>query len=216
MKTVNLALKKLRRLVTDAHAQLVQLETEYGAEKSRLNAVQAALFRQLREHFHKRDRLQLAVDFRQKFLDSFVRDDTDEVEQAEKEFEEAKLQLEKDYEKLAAADKTKRLNEEITEEPGDWPSRKILVKPGIDDQDDLAQLKQRHETLKEQIASANEALKLLRKSPDYKLSQLANKKPGFLKKFMAERAKELEIENSGLEKQAENLAMKIKKISGVP
>ncbi len=35
--------------------------------------MQAVLFRQLREHYQKRDRLRLIVDYRQKFLDSLVR-----------------------------------------------------------------------------------------------------------------------------------------------
>jgi DNA polymerase-3 subunit epsilon len=53
------------------------------------------------------------VEYRQKFLDSFIRDDTDEVEQAEKDFEQAKARLDEDYEELAAAaDKKKKLTAE--------------------------------------------------------------------------------------------------------
>jgi DNA polymerase-3 subunit epsilon len=53
------------------------------------------------------------VEYRQKFLDSFVRDSTDEVEQSERDFEQAKAQLDEDYEELAAAaEKKKQLTAE--------------------------------------------------------------------------------------------------------
>ena len=100
----------LLQLVAGARAQLAELEMDYTKEKSRVDAVQAVLFRHLREHYQKRDRLRLAVEYRQNFLDSFVRDSTDEVEQAERDFEQAKAQLDEDYEELsAAADKKKKL-----------------------------------------------------------------------------------------------------------
>jgi hypothetical protein len=212
MKTVDPALKRLRRLVADARTQLAELETDYAREKSRVAAMQAALLRILRGHYHKRDRLQLAVDFRQKFLDSFVRDDTDEAEQAENEFEQAMAQLDKDYEKLAALDKRKPLKEE----PGNGPLRKARVKPGLGDKDELAQLKHQRETLPEPITAVTEALKALRKSPDYKLCRRAQKQPGVLEKIAAERVKQLELENAELEKEADRLARAIKKLSDTP
>jgi DNA polymerase-3 subunit epsilon len=105
--------EQLRQLVAGARSQLAELEVEFAKEKSRVDAVQAALFRHLREHYQKRDRLRLTVHYRQKFLDSFVRNNTDEVEQAEWEFKQAKAQSEKDYEELsAAAEKKKKLSVE--------------------------------------------------------------------------------------------------------
>src|ERR1039457_3327219 len=86
-------LDQLRQLVAGARAQLAELETDYTREKSRVDAVQAVLFRHLREHYQKRDRLRLAVEYRQKFLDSFIRDSTEEVEQSERDFQQAKAQL---------------------------------------------------------------------------------------------------------------------------
>jgi hypothetical protein len=102
-------LEQLRQLVAGARAQLAQLETDYTREKSRVDVVQAVLFRRLREQCQKRDRLRLAVEYRQKFLDSFVRDSTDEAEQSERDLGQAKAQLDEDYEKMAvAADKKAR------------------------------------------------------------------------------------------------------------
>src|ERR1022692_3607495 len=106
-------LEQLRQLVAGARAQLAELETDYTREKSRIDAVQAVLFRRLREHYQKRDRLRLAVEYRQKFLDSFVRNSTDEVEQSERDLDQAKARLDEDYKELAAAaDKKKNLTAE--------------------------------------------------------------------------------------------------------
>jgi len=105
--------EQLRQLVADARAKLAELETDYTKEKSRVDAVQAVLFRHLREHYQKRDRLRLTVDYRKKFLDLLVRGDSAAAQQAEKNFEQAKTQTDEDYEELAAAaDKKKQLTAE--------------------------------------------------------------------------------------------------------
>ncbi len=54
---VNPELEELRQLVSGARARLAELEVDYAREKSRVDAMQAALFRRLREHYQKRDRL---------------------------------------------------------------------------------------------------------------------------------------------------------------
>lgn len=96
-------LEPLRQRVAEARSLLAAVEADCAREQSRITTATAALFRRLREHHQKRDRLRLAVDYRQKFLDSFVRDDPDEVEQAEQDLQQAKSQLDTEYEKLAAA-----------------------------------------------------------------------------------------------------------------
>ena len=258
--------EQLRQLVAGAREQLAELETDFTKEKSRVDAVQALLFRLLRAHYQKRDRLLLVVEYRQKFLDSFIRDDTDEVEQAEKDFEQAKAQLDEDYEELAAAaDNKKKLtaeqeaeltqlwkklvklyypdrfaNEpdkletyhkltaainlakdngdiellrEIAEDPAGFLWRQGWATLDFGDQEELAQLKRLHEALQKEIAEVIESLKQLRGSPDYELCRLAERKPGMLDELAAERAKQLELENAELEKRAEELAIKIKKVS---
>jgi len=106
-------LEKLRQLVAGARAQLAKLETDYTKEKSRVDMVQAVLFRLLREHYQKRDRLWLTVDYRRKFLAALTRGNSDEAEQAEQSFEQAKTESDRDYEELsAAADKKKHLTAE--------------------------------------------------------------------------------------------------------
>jgi curved DNA-binding protein CbpA len=106
-------LERMRQLVAGARAQLGDLETDYTKEKSRVDVVQAALFRLLREHYQKRDRLRLTVEYRRKFLDSLTRGNAKEARQAEQNFEQAKTQSDKDYEELsAAADKKQQLTAE--------------------------------------------------------------------------------------------------------
>ena len=62
---------------------------DYTKEKSRVDATQAILFRQLREHYQKRDRLRLIVDYRKKYLDSLVRGGDEEAKQTEANYEQA-------------------------------------------------------------------------------------------------------------------------------
>ncbi len=106
-------LEQLRQLVAGARAQLAELETDYTKEKSRVDAVQAGLFRRLREHYQKRDRLRLTVDYRRKFLDSLTRGNRQEGMKAAEDYEQAQTQSDQDYEELAAAaDKKKQLTAE--------------------------------------------------------------------------------------------------------
>jgi DNA polymerase-3 subunit epsilon len=100
---VNPELEELRQLVSGARARLAELEVEYAREKSRVDAMQAALFRRLREHYQKRDRLRLILDYRKKYLDSLVRGGEEEAKQAEENYEQAKAQTDRDYEETAAA-----------------------------------------------------------------------------------------------------------------
>jgi DNA polymerase-3 subunit epsilon len=100
---VNPELKQLRQLVAGARARLAELEASFTKEKSRVDVMQAVLFRQLREHYQQRDRLRLIVDYRRKFLDSLVRGGEEEAKQAEAHYEQAKAQTDKDYEETAAA-----------------------------------------------------------------------------------------------------------------
>jgi len=89
--------------VAGARARLAELESGYTREKSRVDAMQAILFRRLREYYQKRDRLRLIVDYRKKYLDSLVRGGDEEAKQAETHYERAKTQADKDYEEASAA-----------------------------------------------------------------------------------------------------------------
>ena len=100
---INPELVQLRHLLAVARARLAELEASFTKEKSRVDVMQAVLFRQLREFYQKRDRLRLIVDYRRKFLDSLVRGGEEEGKKAETNYEHAKAQTDKDYEETAAA-----------------------------------------------------------------------------------------------------------------
>lgn len=100
---VNPEVEKLRQLVAGARARLAELEVSYTREKSRVDAVQAILFRHLRDYYQKRDQLRLVVDYRKKYLDSLIRGGDEEAQQAEQNYERARTQTDKDYEETAAA-----------------------------------------------------------------------------------------------------------------
>ena len=263
----NPELERLRQLVAGARSRLAELEVEYTKEKSRVDVVQAALFRLLRRYYQKRDRLRLIVSYRRKFLDAFVRGNSDETKQARKDFEQAKTQTEKDYEELsAAADKRKQLtaegeaeltrlwkklvklyhpdrfaNEpdkletyhkltaainqakesgdiellrEIAEDPHGFILRKGWANLDFSDKEELTQLRRLHETLQVEIQAVVKSLRQLRESPDYELCQLSEQKPGLLNELAGERARKLEMESEEFEKQADQLAKEIEKLSG--
>ncbi len=100
---LNPELEQLRQLVAGARARLAELEVEYAKNKSRVDAMQASLFRRLREYYQKRDQLRLVVDYRKKFLESLVRGGEEEAKQSEENFARAKSQTDRDYEESAAA-----------------------------------------------------------------------------------------------------------------
>ncbi|MBM3740798.1 MAG: exonuclease [Acidobacteria bacterium] len=124
---VNPELEELRQLVASARSRLAELEVGYAKEKSRVDATQAVLFRLLRDHYQKRDRLRLIVDYRKKFLNSLVRGGEEEAQQAETHYHQARAQSDKDYEETAAsvAEKNQLTAEEEAELTRLW---KKLVK----------------------------------------------------------------------------------------
>ncbi len=104
----NPELELLRQLVAAARTRLAELEAGFTKEKSRVDVMQASLFRLLREHYQRRDRLRLIVEYRQRFLDSLVRGGEAEAKQTEEQFEQAKAQTDRDYEETAKAVADKR------------------------------------------------------------------------------------------------------------
>ena len=57
----------------------------------------------MREHYQKRDRLRLVLDYRKKYLDLLLRGGEEEAKQAEADYERARTQADQDYEETAAA-----------------------------------------------------------------------------------------------------------------
>ena len=124
---VNPELEQMRQLVAESRARLAELESTYTSEKSRVDSIQAVLFQRLREHYQKRDRLRLVLDYRKRYLDTLIRGGEEEAKQAEENYERAKTQADKDYEETATAvaDKKQLTAEEEVEVSRLW---KKLVK----------------------------------------------------------------------------------------
>jgi DNA polymerase-3 subunit epsilon len=114
---LNPELETLRQLVSGARTRLAKLEVDYARDKSRVKALQAALFQRLREYYQKRDRLRLILDYRKKYLDSLMHDGEEDAKQAEVNYEKAKAQTDKDYDETAAtvAEKQKLTAEDEAE-----------------------------------------------------------------------------------------------------
>src|SRR6266550_1257040 len=151
---INPELEQLRLLVGAARVRLAELEADFTKEKSRVDVMQAVLFRQLREFYQKRDRLRLIVDYRRKFLDSLVRGGEEEAKQAETHYEQAKAQTDKEYEETAAAvaDKKQLSAEEEAELSRLWKKLVKLYHP-----DRFANQPDRLETYHKLTAAINRA-----------------------------------------------------------
>ena len=100
--------ERLATLIAAARARLAELEATYTVEKSKSDAVQAALFKKMAEHYQKRDALRLVVIYRKKFLDSLLGGGEKKAEQAGEEFRQAKAQSEREYGATAAAMENRR------------------------------------------------------------------------------------------------------------
>jgi DNA polymerase-3 subunit epsilon len=171
---VNPELEKLRQLVAGARARLAELEVSYTKEKSRVDAVQAILFRRLAEHYQKRDQLRLIVDYRKKYLDSLIRGGDEEAKQAEENYERAKAQADKDYEETAAAvaEKKQLTGEEEAELSRLWKRLVKLYHP-----DRFAHEPEKLETYEKLTAAINRA----KDSGDIKtLREIAEDPHGFI------------------------------------
>jgi DNA polymerase-3 subunit epsilon len=151
---VNPELEELRRLVAGARAHLAALETKYTREKSKLDALNATLFRRLRPYYEKRDQLKLVVDYRRKHLDSLLRGSEEEAERLKEDYEKAKTQTEQDYQQTAeAVANKKQITPEEEEELGSlWKKLVKLYHP-----DRFAHEPDKLETYNKLTSAINEA-----------------------------------------------------------
>ena len=116
---LNPELEELRHLVAGLRDHLARLEVEYTREKSKVDALNAILFRRLRANYENRDQLKLIVDYRRKYLDSLLRGSDDEAEGVEGDYQKARTQSEQDYQQTAeAVANKKQITAEEEEELG--------------------------------------------------------------------------------------------------
>jgi DNA polymerase III epsilon subunit-like protein len=123
---VHPGLQRLRSLIDASRARLAELEAAYTSEKNHVTALQAKIFQRLRRHFEERDRLRLVVNYRQKFLDTLLREGEDEAERVREAYQQADTHMQQEYEDTDAAMEAKRClsDDEETELKGLW--RKLV------------------------------------------------------------------------------------------
>lgn len=105
--------ERLRELIAYSRSRLAELEADYTAEKTDVDAINAALFRLVRNEYQRRDQLRLIVNYRRLFLDTLLSGGDEEAEQVSEEYTGAKDTSDKEY---ADADRITEDKAELTED----------------------------------------------------------------------------------------------------
>ena len=119
-------IEDLKRMVDAARTRLADLEAEYTRERHAVDVTQSRLFERLREHYQRRDRLKLVIDYREKFVETLLRSGEDDAEQVAEEYSQARQKSDDEYKRAAAdAEDSRELSEdEQTELQSLW--RKLV------------------------------------------------------------------------------------------
>jgi hypothetical protein len=92
----------LRKLIDAARQRLADLEAEYTSQKCRVSALQAVVFKRLRQYFEERDRLRLVVQYRRTYLQKMLSEGEEAAAHVRDDFQEAETQTKKEYEDIGA------------------------------------------------------------------------------------------------------------------
>jgi DNA polymerase-3 subunit epsilon len=98
---VNVEVGQLQKLIAQARSRLAELETAYTKDRRAVDLMQAKIFNLVRPHYQARDRLKLIVDYRQKYINSLLKDGEEEAVQVAEEYKNAKAQSDANYEQAA-------------------------------------------------------------------------------------------------------------------
>ena len=166
--------ERLRELIAYSRSRLAELEAEYTEAKSNVDAINAALFRLVRNEFQRRDQLRLIVNYRRLFRDTLISGGDEEAEQVSEEYTGARNASDKEYEDAdrITEDKTELTQEELTEIKQLWKKLVRLFHPDLyhDDPDKQA-------TYEKLVQAINEA----RERGDIDtLREIANDPDGFI------------------------------------
>lgn len=100
---VNPDIEQLRLLIAAARTQLAELEAQYMQERHAVDMTQAAIFKLVRVHYQRRERLRLVIDYRSKYLKTLLGSGEDEAAQVADDYKSAKTQSDASYEEAATA-----------------------------------------------------------------------------------------------------------------
>jgi hypothetical protein len=96
-------LDPLRQTVAGTWSQLEKLESVSAEDHSAIESLRSHLFQGLKESYLHRDRVRLLVEFRSRYLEALLSGDQKAAVQAGRDLEQARIQIELDYEQAAAA-----------------------------------------------------------------------------------------------------------------
>lgn len=91
-------IEPLRNMIAAARSRLAEIETSYTKDRCAVEATQAKLFNLVRDHYQKRDRLRLIVDYRRKYLKTLISSGEEEAEQVADNYEQARARSDANYE----------------------------------------------------------------------------------------------------------------------
>jgi DNA polymerase III epsilon subunit-like protein len=89
--------ERLQELIGHSRARLAKLEAEFTDEKSSVDAVNAALFRLVRQQYQRRDNLKLIVSYRRLFRDTLIGSGDEEAERVSAEYKNAQDASDREY-----------------------------------------------------------------------------------------------------------------------
>jgi DNA polymerase III epsilon subunit-like protein len=105
---------------------------------------------------------------------------------------------------------------EIAADPEGYARRLGLGELDFSEESELGKLQRLYEGLQAQILEMLEIIDKLRADPKYEFSQLAARRPGYLKEVAAEYESAIKAECDQLEAEAESLALEIEELTGSP
>ena len=146
--------EKLRELIGYSRARLAEVEAEYTEEKSSVDAINAALFRLVRDKCQRRDQLRLIVNYRRLFRDTLISGGDEEAEQVFGEYSRAQGASDKEYEDADrfTEGKTELTDDELKEIKQLWKKLVRLFHPDLFQHDPAKQA-----TYEKLVQAINEA-----------------------------------------------------------
>lgn len=169
-------LGELQRLIALARNRLTELEAQFTEQKYGVDVTLAQLFKALKTHYQRRDRLRLVIDHRRKYLEVLMQAGDDAAALVTKAHDQARQLSDAEYEEASAqaATKTALTDDQAKEMKEIW---RKLVKAFHPDRcvDDPA-LRLAHEWLTAEINKARDQgdidrLREIAKNPDAFLAQ---------------------------------------------
>ncbi len=162
---------ELQQLIAAARNRLAELEADFTGQKHAVDVTLAQLFRALKTHYQRRDRLKLLIAHRRKYLDVLLQAGDEEAEHVTEAHAQARQQSDAEYTQAEAEATTKKaLTEDQAKEMKEiW--RKLVKAFHPDRCGDDPGKRQAHEWLTAEINQARdrgdmERLREIAKDPD--------------------------------------------------